>query len=202
MREFRTIIDTYCDIHMRETDAQVEAIEEISFQLGGKPMRLDVCADHKDPRWSAVLAYAIPDVNPSALPPKPPARTTHPCPIPNCVPKKAITSQQGLSVHLSKVHKEISLAERQRLAGFDYGPAQVRKAERGAKYRADKDNAKTVANNGRMPCPIEGCHKSGANEHGLRMHLTSSHQITDGAERDRLVGRKTAHHGHAGEHAK
>jgi hypothetical protein len=197
MREIRTVIDTYCDIHNREDNAQVEAIEEITFQLEGKPMRLDVCADHKDPRWSAVLAYAIPDINPAAKPPPPRANGGMSCPVEGCAPKKRIENRQGLMVHISRMHGELPLEVRQQLAGYELSESAQRKAERDRAYKLRR--ATQMAEHPNRPrtdvCPLEECGKMFNGEQGVRMHLWRAHGVKEPTERDALIGRVASHHG-------
>lgn len=105
MRTVRQIIDVYCDVCHAEsgTDTEADEADAIRVTVAGRARRLDVCAPHKDPPWSAVLAYAVDDLD--ASPPVSAPRTAKSevrgdpgtCPI--CHSEFGWLSTHGTSAH-------------------------------------------------------------------------------------------------------
>lgn len=130
MRELVTVIS--CDI-CKAGDTKTPVADdapEIRVIFDGRRMRLDVCAEHSNPSWSDIVAYAWPDELPTPIDVSrrtpPPSALTLVCPI---CDKRAGRNAHGLNVHMSRVHRDVPLEERQRLTGL---PVTTRNVNRHA----------------------------------------------------------------------
>jgi len=128
MQVLVTRVDTYCDIcKSAGKDTHADPEDAIKLVIRNKPMRLDVCGNHKNPRWQDIEANMIPDIDPAAKPNgKPigrPAGTTGTarrlpyaigCPVTGCEWASS-KSTQSIAMHLMRVHPDISLEDRKTL---------------------------------------------------------------------------------------
>lgn len=169
MRELITRVS--CDV-CKADDTLTPADETIEIRviIDGRPHRLDVCAEHKNPTWQDIVMFAWPDIN--ATPKAPAVRPSLACP--ECGQRVA-SNPHGLGVHMAKVHGNIPLAERQRAAG-------LRVTDRNANRRRGGGEVTT--------CPV--CSREAASPHGVVMHMVTAHPGIDKAERNRLIAEASA----------
>ncbi len=125
MQVLVTRIDTYCDIcKSAGKDTHADPDDAIKLVIRNKPMRLDVCGNHKNPRWQDIEASMIPDIDPAAKPNgktigRPVGYTVKRfpyevnCPVTQC--DYMAISGQSLSTHLTRSHGDISKPDRQTL---------------------------------------------------------------------------------------
>lgn len=164
MREL--VAHTYCDMCIRDGLGKVEANEALTIRLviDGKPKRLDLCGTtHRDPTWSDIVECAVDDLD--AKRPAHPRPSSHTIYCEICRQTVAST-RQGHMMHLTRMHSDLPLADRQRLAGF---PIVPRPAPRTVRRVAD-------AAAGEYVCPT--CRKVFATVQGLRMHLMRAHRLS------------------------
>jgi hypothetical protein len=170
-----TQIFTYCDVCKYDGRQEIPANPEdaILFEIQGRPKRVDVCENDRNPSWETITACMIDDIDPDRKVPVQiqTADRAFTCPI--CHEPRADTAQ-GLSTHMSKKHKDIQSIERHRLWTETVGPENV-SAHARQRFR----------NPAIDPCPVKGCAAVVAGPQGLRMHVKIAHEEVSPAQREK-----------------
>lgn len=192
MREVVMQTYLYCDIHSRFGEPKVDADEALTIKLSyqGRPKRIDLCAEHKNPTWEEITDCWNNDDDIS-----PPRGTTSkvgylgqsqtmPCVVPGCDARAA--SPQGVLAHIRRKHKDMPLGEAQRMLGFPVtdrnvrDPATNRKLSSRAHHQGGPKPNATV-----LTCPRCGVTARGVV--GLNTHASRGHPELNKLQRAELI---------------
>ncbi len=171
-----TTILTYCDVCKYDGRLEIPANPDdaILFEIQGRPKRVDVCEQDRNPSWETITACMIDDIDPERKAVAKVSTQRAPADMFPCPACGKEYSGQGVAMHLSRMHKDIAMDERQRLYAETVGIDNVSKGV------ANKIRATT-------PCPVNDCPAVVNGPQGVRMHLVSIHPRIGKTQREKYI---------------